>query len=128
MIFGTLPAFDALPSTNKHENIPPSHPLYKPIPLLSHPRTTSSEELQYKYGKFRQYVRRAEDDALGVRNKSKLTSPANTHDGGLESGSWWEMIRDEDEIELSMIPFFADVFENTPTLLSQAHGDGVMYL
>ncbi|KAG8792178.1 hypothetical protein FRC12_006890 [Ceratobasidium sp. 428] len=128
MIFGTLPAFDTPPSANKHENIPPSHPLHRPIPLVSHPWTTAPQELQYKYGKFRQYIRRAEDYALSERNKAKLTAPANTHDGGLESGAWWEMIHEENEIELSMIPFFADVFENTPALLSEAHGEGTLFM
>ncbi|QRV92740.1 thioesterase family protein [Ceratobasidium sp. AG-Ba] len=128
MIFGTLPPFDALPSSNKHENIPPTHPLYKPIPLVSHPRSTFSEELQYKYGRFRKYVRRAEDHALRTRNKSKLTAPSGTHDGGLESGAWWEMMQDEGGIGLSMMPFFADIFENTPALLSEAHGDGTMFM
>ncbi|KAG8739571.1 hypothetical protein FRC10_005431 [Ceratobasidium sp. 414] len=128
MIFGTLPAFDASPSDKKHENIPPSHPLYRPIPLLSHPRTTAPQELQYKYGKFRQYVQRAEDLVINARNKAKLTTSPDTHDGGLESGAWWEMLQGEDEMGLSMIPFFADVFENTPALLSEAHGDGAMFL
>ncbi|QRV77930.1 thioesterase family protein [Ceratobasidium sp. AG-Ba] len=128
MIFGTLPPFDAPPSANKHENIAPTHPLYKPIPLVSHPQSTSSEELQYKYGRFRKYVRRAEDYALRVRNKFKLTAPPGTHDGGLESGAWWEVMEDEGGIELSMMPFFADIFENTPALLSEAHGDGTMFM
>ncbi|KAG9121905.1 hypothetical protein FRC07_001951 [Ceratobasidium sp. 392] len=122
MIFGTLPAFDAPASTNPHEDIPPSHPLHRPIPLVSHPRTTSTQELVHKYGKFRQYVRRADDLVISNRNRAKLTAPLGTHDGGLESGAWWEMIREEDEIGFSMIPFFADVFENTPALLSKVHG------
>ncbi|KAG9099951.1 hypothetical protein FS749_016649 [Ceratobasidium sp. UAMH 11750] len=128
MIFGTLPAFDAPPSDNKHENIPPSHPLYRPIPLLSHPHATVPQELQHKYGKFRQYVRRAEDLTISARNKAKLTTSPDTHNGGLESGAWWEMLREEDEVGSSMIPFFADVFENTPTLLSEAYGDGTMFM
>jgi len=124
MIFGTLPPFDTPLSTQTHEDIPPTHPLSRPVPLSSHPRTGLQGELHPKYGRFRENVKCAEDPAIFKRNQEKLATPGS-HEGGLESGVWWELKDEDEEVGLNMIPVFADIVENTPTLLAQLHGDGV---
>lgn len=124
MVFGTLLEFDAPPSSHKYQDISPSHPLSRPIPLTIHPRTASLSDMHFKYGKFRQYVRRVIDDGIRSRNVAKLAASPGSHVGGLESGSWWELNGEDEELHLSMMPFFADVFENTPTVMSDIHGNG----
>ncbi|KAF8594341.1 hypothetical protein BDV93DRAFT_529369 [Ceratobasidium sp. AG-I] len=124
MIFGTLPPFDTPPSAKSYEDIPPTHPLFKPIPLPTHPHTSPPGEMHPKYGRFRQNVQLAQDPAITKRNNEKLVSAPGTHEGGLESGAWWQLAGEKEELGLSMIPFFADVFDNTPTLLARAHGEG----
>ncbi|CAE6449520.1 unnamed protein product [Rhizoctonia solani] len=127
IIFGTLPEFDApepTTSISQYEHIPPTHPLFRPIPLSTHPRNCTKSEMHFKYGKFRNEVRRAEDPTIMAQNLAKLGAKPGTHAGGLESGAWWELAGEGEELHLSMIPFFADVFENTPSVLSQVHGNG----
>ncbi|KAG8739573.1 hypothetical protein FRC10_005433 [Ceratobasidium sp. 414] len=123
MIFGTLPAFEAPPSNNKHENIPPSHPLYHPIPILSHPSEALIEIVRTNYFKFRKHLRRADDLAIIARNKSKLAAPLGTHDGGIDSGLWVELTGKDEELGLGMLPLFADVFQNPPASLAELEGE-----
>ncbi|KAG9121904.1 hypothetical protein FRC07_001950 [Ceratobasidium sp. 392] len=123
MIFGTLPAFDAPPSTSKYEDIPPSHPLHHHIPLLSHPSNSPLEPIEpihLKRVRFTKHLRRAEDTLISARNKAKLAK----REGGLESGLWVELVDEDKELELAMLPIFADMFRRMPTLLSQADGNG----
>ncbi|CUA73332.1 hypothetical protein RSOLAG22IIIB_10712 [Rhizoctonia solani] len=130
IIFGTLPEFDApeptaSESVSPYQHISPTHPLFRSIPLNSHPRNTTPADMHFKYGAFRNHVRRTTPDpTLMARNRAKLEAGSGTHPGGLESGAWWELAGQEEELHLSMIPFFADVSESTPTILSQVHGDG----
>ncbi|KAH7322080.1 thioesterase-like superfamily-domain-containing protein [Rhizoctonia solani] len=127
IIFGTLPEFDApepTVSVSQYEHISPTHPLFRPIPLATHPRDTAHSEMHFKYGGFRNNVQRANDPTLMAQNHAKLGAEPGSHTGGLESGAWWELAGENEELHLSMIPFFADVFENTPSVLSQIHGQG----
>ncbi|CAE7202613.1 unnamed protein product [Rhizoctonia solani] len=126
VIFGTLPEFNApepTTSVSKYEHISPTHPLSRPIPLATHPGTSTPSEMHFKYGAFRNHVRFAQDPTVMAQNVARLHAPG-THAGGLESGAWWELAELEEELHLSMIPFFADVFENTPSVLSRVHGGG----
>ncbi|CAE6442325.1 unnamed protein product [Rhizoctonia solani] len=127
MIFGTLPEFDAPEppvSVSQYEHISPAHPLFRPIPLATHPGDTAPAGMHFKYGAFRNHVRRANDPTLMAQTQTKLDAEPGSHTGGLESGAWWELAGDDEELDLSMIPFFADVSENTPSVLSQIHGQG----
>ena len=124
IIFGILPPFDAPPSSRLHEDIPPTHPLSRPIPLPTHPRISPPGEMHPKYGRFRENVKLAQDIAVTKRNEERLVAAPGTHEGGLESGAWWQLAGEEEEVGLSMIPFFADVFDSTPTLLARVHGEG----
>ncbi|KAG8722852.1 hypothetical protein FRC09_005598 [Ceratobasidium sp. 395] len=120
MIFGTLPDFKAPPSSKEYEDIPPSHPLYHHIPILTHPSDSPLENVDTDRYKFIKHLRRAEDPLIKARNKAKLTAPQ----GGLESGLWVELVDEDKELVLAMFPLFADMFRRTPTLLSQVHGNG----
>ncbi|EUC54508.1 thioesterase family protein [Rhizoctonia solani AG-3 Rhs1AP] len=126
MIFGTLPEFDApdpVGSVSPFTHISPTHPLFRPIPLDTHPRDSTPSGMHPKYDAFKGYVRHASDPTLMARNMAKLDRPGS-HSGGLESGAWWELAGREERLDLSMIPFFADVSENTPTILSHMYGKG----
>ncbi|CAE6461387.1 unnamed protein product [Rhizoctonia solani] len=126
IIFGTLPEFDApepTTSVSPFEHISPTHPLFHPIPLNTHPRDSTPSVMHFKYGAFKHHVRRAEDPTLMAQNRAKVDTPGS-HSGGLESGTWWELAGREEELDLSMIPFFADVSENMPSVLSQVYGQG----
>ncbi|KAF8755126.1 Thioesterase-like superfamily [Rhizoctonia solani] len=101
IIFGTLIEFDEpepAVSISEYEHIPPTHPLFRPIPFSTHPRNSPPPKCTLN------------------------TAEPGTHDGGLESGAWWELAGENEELHLSMIPFFADIFDNTPSILSQVHG------
>ncbi|KAJ1303586.1 hypothetical protein OPQ81_011769 [Rhizoctonia solani] len=127
MIFGTLPDFDASePSSSvpQYGHMSPTHPLSRPIPLVTHPRDSTPSEMHFKYGQFRHHVRRAEDRAIIAQNIAKLNAQPGSHTGGLESGAWWELAGENEELDLSMIPFFADIYESTPGMLSQVDGNG----
>ncbi|CAE6445636.1 unnamed protein product [Rhizoctonia solani] len=127
IIFGTLPEFDAPKPTaaiSQYEHISSAHPLFRPIPFSTHPRDCIKSEMHFKYGKFRDEVQRAEEPAIMAQNFARLDAKPGTHPGGLESGAWWGLAGEDEELHLSMIPFFADVFENTPSVLSQVHGAG----
>ncbi|KAG8680459.1 hypothetical protein FRC08_016284, partial [Ceratobasidium sp. 394] len=124
MVFGTLPEFDAPPSSRKFENIPPSHPLYHRIPIVSHPSKCSALRISSKHYGFLQYIEHAEDPTINQRNKSKLLAPPDAHSGGLESGLWMQLTGEDEELGLAMIPVFADLYRRTPSLLSEAHGNG----
>ncbi|KAF8713410.1 Thioesterase-like superfamily, partial [Rhizoctonia solani] len=125
IIFGTLIEFDEPEppvSISEYEHIPPTHPLFRPIPFSTHPRNSAPSKMHFKYGKFRNEVRSAHDPTIMAKNHVKLDAEPGTHDGGLESGAWWELAGENEELHLSMIPFFADIFDNTPSILSQVHG------
>ncbi|KAG9096482.1 hypothetical protein FRC06_008612 [Ceratobasidium sp. 370] len=126
VVFGTLPEFDAPPSSKKFENIPPSHPLYHRIPIVSHPSTCRAIHISSKHYGFLKHIQHAEDPAISQRNKSKLTAPPDTHAGGLESGLWMELTNEDEELGLAVIPVFADLYRRTPSLLSEACGDGIL--
>ncbi|KDN45019.1 hypothetical protein RSAG8_05192, partial [Rhizoctonia solani AG-8 WAC10335] len=127
IIFGTLPEFDAPEpaiSVPQYEHISPTHPLFRPIPLTTHPRDSTPSGMHFKYGGFKNHVRRTEDPTFMAQTLARFNAEPGTHGGGLESGGWWELAGVDEELHLSMIPFFADVCENTPSVLSQLHGGG----
>ena len=103
---------------------PPSH-LARRIPLVHHPSHARPDALNPK---FRFRVRIAEDGEFVARNarkaattrNSSLASTFNSSDSGiLQWGAWCELSDPTDEIETSMIPFFADLMKNLPELLPQ---------
>ncbi|QRV92739.1 thioesterase family protein [Ceratobasidium sp. AG-Ba] len=120
MIFGTLPALDAPPSSAKYEDIPPNHPLYHSIPMFSHPSASKVHRFPGGLVEFEKHAQRGEDIAIIARNRSKFV---DAQGGGLEAGIWVELMGKEEELEFSMLPFFADMFERTPTLLNHAQGE-----
>ncbi|KAG8739572.1 hypothetical protein FRC10_005432 [Ceratobasidium sp. 414] len=126
MVFGTLPEFDAPPSSKKYENISPSHPLYHRIPIVSHPSKCQVIHISTKHYGFLNHIQHAEDSAINQRNKSKLAAPPDTHAGGLESGLWMELTNEDEELGLAVIPVFADLYRRTPSLLSEAYGNGIL--
>lgn len=99
----------------------PSSPYARRVPLHVHPSVAQVTPL-FSNVNFKSSYRWAEDKAIRERNRAlgRGERPA-VGGGGLEWGAWLELLDPAEHINVSVLPFLADMFKNIPELLPRDH-------
>lgn len=97
-------------------------------PLSTHPATAEVSKRMRSAWSYRDVVKKAEDPVFTNRNQvdhPSRTNGSTVGGGGIEWGSWFELLGDETRITTPSIAFLCDIFTNAPTLLPKEERKGL---
>lgn len=126
----------AAPSPVPQLTLEPPSPYARRIPLHHHPRHAAIAPLPGKM-RYSQHLHWAPDRTVLARNAPGSPSRTRSGDigrGGFEWGGWLQLRDPAERITPALLPFIADVFLSSPSLLAQnspgeqgnAPGEGTM--
>ena len=129
MVYGVLPDLSQVFLSDKLTLVSPN-PIARRIPLSCHPSIArvdkpgpkllfqdKSEDMFFKDRNVQRMAKRNVEGSIEVEVDS-LGS------GTFEWAAWFQLKNEEDEIDLTMLPFFADCMKNVPSLLPRGQRPG----
>ncbi|KAF8158188.1 thioesterase-like superfamily-domain-containing protein [Crassisporium funariophilum] len=108
-------------------NLNPPSPYARRHPLYTHPSEAIVLPLRHTW-KFHPHVKWTEERDIIAKNKSdspNRTNSSTVGGGGLEWGTWFEFVDEEEKITSPSLAFLVDIFLNTPTLLPKSERVGL---
>ncbi|CAA7262979.1 unnamed protein product [Cyclocybe aegerita] len=115
------------PTDKLNLSLNPPSPYARRHPLHSHPSQAPLKPMDPRW-RFHEYVKCTEETEIRSRNSPdhpKRTNSSTVGGGGLEWGSWLELVDKSERITNPALAFLVDIFSNTPTLLPRSERPGL---